>query len=866
VPEPATVFYGKIINRSSGQIYQLAEGSLIWTIVRSNGGALTLTGPLSALRNGEFSYRLDVPHQALGLGLETSAGAFPLTAQPVGCSHLEIRVNGVPARILPPGRQAFEISQTLRASTCRLDLEVGNPLGDTDGDGLPDWWENRFGLDDPNNDTDGDGWNNLAEFRAGSDPKRDDRVPSLATREIRAYADGTTVVMLRALDSDSAASDLTYTLTLAPPTGALHLRNAVADATHSDAALGVGAAFTQADVNRGRLVFVHPAGTSVAQTRFQVTLRDENPAHPTATGNVAVVFYRPANVALDAGLTLALAASPSTPPAVAGVSADEQQWVANYLLSKDLGYIICDASDEARNLDLTVPSSDLTPAQYQAQYLPNYGPDRRHVLVGGTGDDRLMGSMENDLIIGGRGHDTLRGNSGSDLFLLLSRDDGNDTLEDFAPAEGDVLDVSRLLAGASPWLTNYLRLTRAGTHSLLGINFNGSGSFTDMVITLRGGAWAQTNLTELVEGGSFLSGDKILTPRVSLVASVPLASENGPQAGEFRLTRSGAVDAALAVNLQITGSAQNGVDYTFIGSQVTFLPGERVVRVQVNPYVDAITELTEVVQIAVVSGQGYEPGALAVATVSIEDLAPQITIEALEPVAVKNGLVPGVLLVARAGILDRSVLVRLNVTGTASRGTDYDGVPNFINLLPGQTAALLEVTPKPAAVIAGGAEFVQVAIRADAAYKVMEPSAARVVLVEEQLTLPIWRARFFAGWPGDLSAFASADPGQTGIRNLQRYAFGLDPLAPQSSPGRPRFLVRDGHLTVVYRQPASVQDVQYVVEVSDDLVTWHAGDGYVEPFAEPEFADQAEMACYRVKRSMNEDRAMFMRVRVVYAP
>jgi glucose/arabinose dehydrogenase len=45
---------------------------------------------------------------------------------------------------------------------------------DTDGDGLPDWWETAYfgsgtaGL--PNDDTDGDGYTNLAEYLAGSDP------------------------------------------------------------------------------------------------------------------------------------------------------------------------------------------------------------------------------------------------------------------------------------------------------------------------------------------------------------------------------------------------------------------------------------------------------------------------------------------------------------------------------------------------------------------------------------------------------------------------------------------------------------------------------------------------------------------------
>ena len=55
------------------------------------------------------------------------------------------------------------------------------PLGftaDSDGDGMPDWWEVRYGLNrlanDSTGDLDGDGIPNLAEYRLGVQPDRDD--------------------------------------------------------------------------------------------------------------------------------------------------------------------------------------------------------------------------------------------------------------------------------------------------------------------------------------------------------------------------------------------------------------------------------------------------------------------------------------------------------------------------------------------------------------------------------------------------------------------------------------------------------------------------------------------------------------------
>jgi hypothetical protein len=224
------------------------------------------------------------------------------------------------------------------------------------------------------------------------------------------------------------------------------------------------------------------------------------------------------------------------------------------------------------------------------------------------------------------------------------------------------------------------------------------------------------------------------------------------------------------------------MDYAFVPAQVNFLPGERSVAVQILPYAATLTELAEVVALTVLPGDDYVVAAPASAQVTIEDLAPQLTIEALEPVAVKAGPVSGVFVISRSGVLDRSVLVRLTISGTAANGIDYESIPTYVNLAAQQVTALLFVAPKPSAVISSGAEFVEISLQPDASYKLGRPSAARMVLVEEQLTLTDWRNRFFAGASGSLLAFAQEDPGQTGIQNLLRYAFGLHAKEPQASP------------------------------------------------------------------------------------
>ena len=91
---------------------------------------------------------------------------------------------------------------------------------------------------------------------------------------------------------------------------------------------------------------------------------------------------------------------------------------------------------------------------------------------------------------------------------------------------------------------------------------------------------------------------------------------------------------------------------------------------------------------------------------------------------------------------------------------------------------------------------------------------------------------------------------------------GLNPTNPSPTNGLPLYQIMNDRLSVTFRHPLGVTDLEYVVQVSDDLINWSALSNDVENFTPPNAnTNDLEMVSYRSKSAVHAGKLkQFMRV------
>lgn len=220
-------------------------------------------------------------------------------------------------------------------------------------------------------------------------------------------------------------------------------------------------------------------------------------------------------------------------------------------------------------------------------------------------------------------------------------------------------------------------------------------------------------------------------PAVTVTATDGVASETGPDAGTFRIARTGSTAASLQVSVRLSGTATSGVDYTAIPTLVTIPIGQAGVNANVTPAVDNGLETTETAILSINPASAYAVGAAATASVRIGErdqasALPIVSTVAIDFQASEPGANAGAFLVTRTGSTTGALSANISPAGTATEGVDYSVLPLSVFFGPGVNRVTVPVTPLDDANVEGAET---VTLRGDPAPAVLVgPSGAPVTI------------------------------------------------------------------------------------------------------------------------------------------
>lgn len=208
--------------------------------------------------------------------------------------------------------------------------------------------------------------------------------------------------------------------------------------------------------------------------------------------------------------------------------------------------------------------------------------------------------------------------------------------------------------------------------------------------------------------------------------------------GKFTISRDFAAAEALPVSLTITGTATNGTDYQTIASTVTIPSGKTSVDITVTPIDDTAFEGDEKLKIAIATDDAYKvaSGAGADATVTIaDDDAQNVKVVAADATGVEGSATDTIKYTfTRVGYTTAALTVKYALTGTATKGTDFDDLTGSVVIPAGKASVDLVVKTKQDTTFEGP-ETVILTLSTDDAYQLdTEKKAATATITDDDKT------------------------------------------------------------------------------------------------------------------------------------
>jgi outer membrane autotransporter protein len=158
------------------------------------------------------------------------------------------------------------------------------------------------------------------------------------------------------------------------------------------------------------------------------------------------------------------------------------------------------------------------------------------------------------------------------------------------------------------------------TFNVVNVSGTTTGAFSAIEVAgLKEGAQFETSVVNGVVTAKALNDTESL-PAVRIKGvGKKKPGEKPKKPGVFLISRSGDKSQPLTVNYEVSGRAENGVDYLFLPGTVTIPAKKSAVAVKVKPFDDSDVEGPETITVSIVPALDYTTSLVPIATLTLQE-------------------------------------------------------------------------------------------------------------------------------------------------------------------------------------------------------------------------------------------------------
>ncbi|MBI1841235.1 MAG: PKD domain-containing protein [Verrucomicrobia bacterium] len=304
------------------------------------------------------------------------------------------------------------------------------------------------------------------------------------------------------------------------------------------------------------------------------------------------------------------------------------------------------------------------------------------------------------------------------------------------------------------------------------------------------------------------------------------ALEDGSDEAMVAVTRTGNPDQAVDVQITVSGTASNGVDYYLLPSTVHFDVGQTEGAIFIRAKDDLFVEGDETVVIALAPGLGYSVAGDPATVIIVDNDLPSVTVTTTQSEGRESDSVAASFTITRAGNLSSPLDVNYLLGGTATNGVDYQLMSGTATIPAGADSVAVNIQPITDSLLEAP-ETIELQLSASTYYNVGVPGVGRATLYDASTPLVFLTASNLAtlaeGTAGGALTFTRTGPTTKPLTVNLAFAGTADRFSDYSAIGNQVTIPAGSSTLTLSLNPSDDPFPETIESIGSWSIAWWAG-------------------------------------------